>query len=93
MTLHLRLISDGDLSPVAGISHVSLNRWRTRGSLATQVIDGMPAGPELESHRDHAGTAVANLAEPRIIVPRPSLRLSAPPRRRKPSLRSPFQGV
>ena len=93
MTLHLRPTSDGDLSPVADFSHVNLNRWRARGSLASQVTDGIPAGPELESHRDHAGTAVANPAELRIIVPPPSFRLSAPLRRRKPSLCSPFQGV
>ena len=35
----------------------------TRGNLASQVIDGMLAGPGSEWHRDHAGAAVANLAE------------------------------
>ncbi len=29
----------------------------TQGNLASQVIDGMLASPELESHRDHAGAA------------------------------------
>ena len=50
----------------------------TRANLASQVIDGMLAGPELESHRDHAGAAAANLAELRTIVPPPSFILSAP---------------
>ena len=69
MTLHLRPISDADLSPVADFSHVNLNRWRARGSVASQVIDGV------------------------LIGPPSSFRLSPPLRRRKPSLRSPFQGV
>ena len=62
MTLHLRPISDAGLSPVADFSHVNPNRWRTRGNFASPVIDGMLAGPEWESQRDHAGAAVTNLA-------------------------------
>lgn len=102
MTLHLRPISDADHSPVAGFPHVNLNCWPARGNLASKVIDGTPTGPELESHRNHAGAAVANLAELRIMVPPPSFILSAPQvnkhmgfylRRGKPSLCSPFQGV
>jgi len=50
----------------------------TQGNLASQVIDGMLASPELESHRDHVGAAVASLTGLRIIVPPPSLILSAP---------------
>ncbi len=50
----------------------------TRGNLASQVIDGMLAGPGSEWHWDHAGAAVANLAELRIVVPPPSFILSAP---------------
>ena len=69
MTHHLRPGSDANLSPGAHFSLVNLNRWRARGNLASQVIDG------------------------RSIVPPPSFRLSAPLRRRKPSLCSPFQGV
>lgn len=92
MALHLRLISDAGLSPGAGCSHVNLSRWRARGNCASQVIDGMLADPELRPHRIHAGAAIANPAELRSIVP-PSFRLTAPLRRRKPSLCSPFQGV
>ena len=64
MNLRLRPISDADRSRVADLSHVGLNRWRASGNLA--------------SHRDHAGGAVANLAELRIIVPPSSFILSAP---------------
>ncbi len=78
MNLHLRPISDADLSPVADFSHVNLSRWRVRGNLASQVIEATLASPELESHRDRAGAAVANRPELRIIVPPPSFRLSAP---------------
>jgi hypothetical protein len=78
MNLRLRPISDADLSRVADFSHVNLNRWRARGNLASQVIEAMLASPELASHRDHAGAAVANLAELRIIVRPPSFILSAP---------------
>jgi hypothetical protein len=78
MNLRLRPISDADLSRVADFSHVNLNRRRARGNLASQVIEAMLASPELASHRDHAGAAVANLAELRIIVRPPSFILSAP---------------
>ena len=78
VNLRLRPVSDADLSPIADFSHVNLNRWRARGNLASQVVDGMLASPELESHRDHAGAAVADLAELRIIVPPSSFILSAP---------------
>jgi hypothetical protein len=78
MNPRLRLISDADRSRVADLSHVGLNRGRARGNLASQVIEAVLASPELESHRDHAGGAVANLAELRIIVPPSSFILSAP---------------
>jgi hypothetical protein len=93
MALYVRPVSDADLSPVADLSHVNLNRWQARGNLTSQVTDGMLAAPELGSHRHHAGAAVASPAKLRIIVPPPSLRLSPPLRRRKPSLCSPLQGV
>ena len=93
MALRLRLISDAGLSPGAGFSHANLSRWRARSNLASPVIDGMLADLESGPHRIHAGAAAANPAELRSIVPPPSFRLTAPLRRRKPSLCSPFQGV
>ncbi len=60
MTLHLRPISDAGRSPAADFLHVSLNRWRAKGNLASRVIGGVLADPELKSHRDHAGAIVAN---------------------------------
>jgi hypothetical protein len=91
--LHLRLISDAGPSPGAGFPHANLSRWRVRSNLASQVIDGMLADLEFGPHRIHAGAAVANPAELGRIVPPPSFRLTAPQRRRRPSLCSPFQGV
>ena len=49
MNLHLRPISDADLSPVADFSHVNLNRWRVRGNLASQLIEATLASPEHKS--------------------------------------------
>ena len=77
MNRHLRPTSDTDRSPVADFSRVYLNRWQAQGNLAAQVVGAMRASPELEPHRDHAGAAVANRPELRIVVPASSI-LSAP---------------